>query len=238
MWIKHPSTKDEAVKENKTRITSYFDKDKVKQITYLKKKIYFSFSNRCTAWQNKKCHFQKLTQCWDFTENMGVLEIKYFKSRLEETMWKTLILMAEIITYDLAMKIKQSDIFALLTDEISGMSNISQLISLLKYFVLEKGLLILLLVSIFWVINLQLFNLSCHVDNPCSGLTKMFNQLNLGSKPKSIFFRRGFHHDSFLRWCRNEIKFKPEDSCITQLVSITQNIYNVLCNTWTTYSRG
>ena len=80
---------------------------------------------------------------------MGVLEIKYFKSRLEETMWKTLILMAEIITYDLAMKIKQSDIFALLTDEISGMSNISQLISLLKYFVLEKGLLILLLVSIF-----------------------------------------------------------------------------------------
>lgn len=118
------------------------------------------------------------------------------------------------------------------------LSNISQLISFLKYFVLEKGLLILLLVSIFWVINLQLFNLSCHVDNPCSCLTKMFNQLNLGSKPKSIFFRRGFRHDSFLRWCRNEIKFKPEDSCITQLVSITQNIYNVLCNTWTTYSRG
>lgn len=35
-------------------------------------------------------------------------------------MWKTLILMVEIITYDLVMKIKQSDIFALLTDEISG----------------------------------------------------------------------------------------------------------------------
>ena len=51
---------------------------------------------------------------------MSVLEIKYFKSRLEETMWKTLILMVEIITYDLVMKIKQSDIFALLTDEISG----------------------------------------------------------------------------------------------------------------------
>ena len=36
------------------------------------------------------------------------------------------------------MKIKQSYIFALLTDEISGMSNISQLVSFFKYFVLKK----------------------------------------------------------------------------------------------------
>ena len=55
---------------------------------------------------------------------MGVHEIKYFETRSEPVRQKMLLLIAKAIILDLADKIKESDVCALLTDEVTDISNI------------------------------------------------------------------------------------------------------------------
>ena len=71
-------------------------------------------------------------------ENMGLNELKYFETRSEPILRKMLILIAKTIVSDLIGKIKDSDVFGLLTDEVTDVSNMCQLESV-KYFDLEKG---------------------------------------------------------------------------------------------------
>ena len=81
----------------------------------------------------------KINSLLTLIENMGVSEIKYFETRSEPTLRKMLILIAQTIVDDLVIKIKQSDVFGLLTDEVTDISNICQLVSFIKYFEEEKG---------------------------------------------------------------------------------------------------
>ena len=70
---------------------------------------------------------------------MGLNELKYFETRSEPILRKMLILIAKTIVSDFVGKIKDSDVFGLLTDEVTDVSNMYQLVSFVKYFDLEKG---------------------------------------------------------------------------------------------------
>ena len=72
-------------------------------------------------------------------ECLGVTELKYFETRSEPTLRKMLILIAKTIVSDLVGKIKDSGVFGLLTDEVTDVSNICQLVTFIKYFDMEKG---------------------------------------------------------------------------------------------------
>ena len=58
---------------------------------------------------------------------MGVHEIKYFETQSEPVLRKMLLLIAKTIIQDLVDKIKESDVYALLTDEVTDISNICQM---------------------------------------------------------------------------------------------------------------
>ena len=81
----------------------------------------------------------KISSLLKLIENMGVSEIKYFETRSEPTLRKMLLLIAQTIVSDLVVKIKQSDVFRLLTDKVTDIANICQLVSFVKYFDNERG---------------------------------------------------------------------------------------------------
>ena len=70
---------------------------------------------------------------------MGVKEMKYFETRSEPILRKMLLLIAKTIIQDLVNNIKKSDFYALLTDEVTDISNICQLESFVMFFDVDKG---------------------------------------------------------------------------------------------------
>ena len=70
---------------------------------------------------------------------MGVKEMKYFETRSEAILQKMLLLIAKTIIQDLVNNIKKSDFYALLTDEVTDISNICQLESFVMFFDVDKG---------------------------------------------------------------------------------------------------
>lgn len=80
--------------------------------------------------------------------------------------------MAEFIIFALVLKIKQSDAFPWLTDEVIGVSNISQLVSFFKYFVLETGKADIDFITCFSLLR-YLHNTFPNADATASCLTKM-----------------------------------------------------------------
>ena len=57
---------------------------------------------------------------------MGVKELKYFQTRSEAVLRKMSLLISKTIIEDLVDKIKASKYFALLTDEVTDISNSCQ----------------------------------------------------------------------------------------------------------------
>ena len=66
----------------------------------------------------------KITSLLTLLEKMGVKEMKYFETRSEPVLRKMLLLIARTIIQDLVNNIKKSDFYALLTDEVTDISNI------------------------------------------------------------------------------------------------------------------
>ena len=62
-----------------------------------------------------------------------------FETRSEQVLRKMLLLIAKTIIGDLVDKIKQSDVYGLLTDEVTDISNLCQLVSFVKFFDVSKG---------------------------------------------------------------------------------------------------
>ena len=65
--------------------------------------------------------------------------MKYFETRSEPVIRKMLILIAKTIVEDLVDKIRASEFYGLLTDEVTDISNICQLLSFIKLFDFDKG---------------------------------------------------------------------------------------------------
>ena len=63
---------------------------------------------------------------------MGVKEIKYFETRSETVLRKILLLIAEVIIEDLVSKMKRTNVYSLLIDEVTDISNVFQLVSFVQ----------------------------------------------------------------------------------------------------------
>ena len=66
-------------------------------------------------------------------------EIKCFETRSEPVLRKMLLLIARTIGEDILEKIKESEVYGFLTDEITDISNVCQLVSFVKCFDIDKG---------------------------------------------------------------------------------------------------
>ena len=87
----------------------------------------------------KEMPSSKITSLLTLFEKVGVKEMKYFETRSEPILRKMLLLVARTIIQDLVNNIKKSNFYALLTDEVTDISNICQLVSVVKFFDVDKG---------------------------------------------------------------------------------------------------
>ena len=69
----------------------------------------------------------------ELVECLGITELRYYETRSEPILRKILISIAKTIVSDLVGKIKDSGGFGLLTDEVTDVSNICQLVSFIEY---------------------------------------------------------------------------------------------------------
>ena len=168
----------EAVTANRRRSTSYFDKEEENKITSLKNDVYFKIFQALYWLAKEEMPSSKINSLLTLIENMGVSEIKYFETRSEPTLRKMLILIAQTIVDDLVIKIKQSDVFGLLTDEVTDISNICQLVSFIKYFDEEKGKADTVFIDCSDLLNFSP-KASPDANAIVSCLTEKFKELNL-----------------------------------------------------------
>ena len=105
----------------------------------LKNDVYFNIFSSLYWLAKEEIPTSKMTSLLTLLENMGVREIEYFETRSEHVLRKMLLLIAKTILQDLLDKIKESDVYALLTDEVTDVSNICQLVSFVKTFNVDKG---------------------------------------------------------------------------------------------------
>ena len=72
-------------------------------------------------------------------EELGVKEVDAFTTRSESVLRKMVVLIANTITEKIVKKIKKSEAFGLLTDEVTDISNVQQLVSFIQFFDEEIG---------------------------------------------------------------------------------------------------
>ena len=80
----------------------------------------------------------KVTSLLELIEKMGVDDLKYFQTRSELVLRKMLLLIAKAIIQDIVVKIKRSNVYGLLTGEVTDKSNICQLVLFVKYYDYNK----------------------------------------------------------------------------------------------------
>ena len=119
----------------KLRNTSFFDAEEEKKITKLKNDVYFKVFQALYWLAKEEMPFKKCTSLL----KLIVGEIKYFETRSEPVLRKMLLLIARTIIDDVVNKIKESDVYGFLTDEVTDIANICQLVSFVKYFDKDKG---------------------------------------------------------------------------------------------------
>ena len=136
---KDTSMHQEAVRAYRRQKSSYFDREAEKKTTNLKNDVYFKVFSSLYWLAKEEMPTSKMTSLLTLLENMGVHEIKYFETRSEPVLRKMLLLIAKTIIQDLVDKIKESDVYALLTDEVTDISNVCQLVSFVKIFDVDKG---------------------------------------------------------------------------------------------------
>ena len=168
----------EAVNADERQSTSYFDREQEKKITSLKNEVYFKIFQSLYWLAKEEMPSSKISSLLKLIENMGVSEIKYFETRSEPTLRKMLLLIAQTIVSDLVVKIKQSDVFGLLTDEVTDIANICQLVSFVKYFDNERGKTDTIFIDSSDLLNFSP-NASPDADAIVSCLTDTFEKLNL-----------------------------------------------------------
>ena len=70
-------------------------------------------------WLAKEKKSPKITSFFTLLEQMGVMEMKCFETRSESVLQKMLLLINRTIIQDLVNNKKESNIYALLTDEVT-----------------------------------------------------------------------------------------------------------------------
>ena len=75
----------------------------------------------------------------ELLESLGVEEVSQFRKRSSRVLRELLLSIANQIKEDLLTKIKASRFFGILTDELTDITNIQNLVTFIKYFDNETG---------------------------------------------------------------------------------------------------
>ena len=114
------------------RKSSYFDEEE-KKVNSLK-----VFQSQ--YWLAKEeMPSSKIISLLTLIKKLGVDESKYFETRSEPVLRKMLLLIARTIVEDILEKIKESEVYGFLTDEVTDISNVCQLVSFVEFFDIDKG---------------------------------------------------------------------------------------------------
>lgn len=129
----------EAAAAKKRLSSSFFDATEKKRVESLKNDVYFKVFQGLYWIAKEEIASTKITSLLTLLQKLGVQEISHFTTRSEPVLRKMLLLISKVIIEDLVTKIKESDVYGLLTDEVTDIANVCQLVSFIKYFDLEKG---------------------------------------------------------------------------------------------------
>ena len=151
----------------------------------------------------------KITSLLQLLEKAGVSEIKYFQTRSELVLREMLIILSSTSVEGLTKGIKNSKCFGLLTDEVTDISNMQQVVTFIKFFDMEKGD-----TSTVFVDSSDLLEQSEEGFPNANGilncLVKMLDRLGLARFVPSKSF--------FIRWClSNDRKFREINDCKTMI---------------------
>ena len=130
----------ESIKAHKRRKGSYFDAEEEKKVNNLKNNVYFQVFQSLFWLAKEEIAFSKIPSLLTLIERFGVNDIKYFETRSEKVLRKMLLLISKTILSDVVEKIKRSSEYGFLTDEVTDIANMCQLVSFVKFFDDEKGL--------------------------------------------------------------------------------------------------
>lgn len=133
------SSHEEAAHAHKRISSSYFDKAEENKEKHLKNEVYHKVFHALYWIGKEELPTKKLNSFLETVEKMGLKELKYFETRSEPILRKMMLMLADTIVCELVEKIKASGVFGLLTDEVTDISNICQLVSFIKYYDEEKG---------------------------------------------------------------------------------------------------
>ena len=136
---KETSMHQEAVRASIRQKASHFDLEEKKKVTALKNDLYYKVFCSLYWLAREEMPSSKITSLLILLEKMGFKEMKYFETRSEPILRKMLLLIARTIIQDLVNNIKKSNFYALLTDGVTDISNICQLVSFVKFFDVDKG---------------------------------------------------------------------------------------------------
>ena len=89
-----------------------------KKVTMLKNEVYFKVFKTLYWLAKEKIASTKITVSYNQLIKMGLDDLKYFQTRSELVLRKILLLIAKTIIQGTVVKIKRSDIYLLLTDEL------------------------------------------------------------------------------------------------------------------------
>ena len=128
----------QAVEMDSQKKKSYFVKETQKQ-EELKDTVYEKVFQALYWLAKEEIANTKITSLLQLLEKAGVSEIKYFQTRSEPVLREMLINLSSTIVEGLTKRIKNSKCFGLLTDEVTDISNVQQLVTFIKFFDMEKG---------------------------------------------------------------------------------------------------
>ena len=98
-----------------------------------------SFQSPILASQRRSGYNAKTVSLLGLLEELGVKEVDAFTTRSESVLRKMVVFIANTITEKIVKKIKKSEAFGLLTDEVTDISNVQQLVSFIQFFDEEIG---------------------------------------------------------------------------------------------------
>lgn len=119
--------------------TSYFDTEEKKKINSLKNDVYFKVFQSLYWLAKEEMPSRKINSLLTLVEKLGINELKHFETRSEPVLRKMLLMIAQTIIESVVSRIKESDVYGFLTDEVTDISNICQLVSFVKIFDKELG---------------------------------------------------------------------------------------------------
>ena len=156
---------------------SYFDREEEKKITMLKSEVFIKVFEALYCLTKEEIASTKFPSLLDLIEKICVDDLKYFQTRSEPVYPKMLLLIAKTIIQGIVVK-KRSNIYRLLTDEVTDISNIYQLVLFVKYYDYNKHKV----KTVFTDCSnfLEFFeNFSSNADAIVSCITKKFEELQI-----------------------------------------------------------